>query len=219
MTVHEHHLRITRHARYYTIGSAAAAQDIWIVCHGYSQLAGRFIHNFTVIDRPGRLVVAPEGLHRFYIDPPPRPAAERRVGATWMTREDREQDIADYVDYLDTLVSEFMAQSPDAKLRVLGFSQGSATVLRWVVRATRVPNQLILWAGEVPADVDWSAGARKLARTRIDVVRGNRDESLPQVVLERNLRAFDEVQLSYHLHSFGGAHHLDDEMLRRLASL
>jgi predicted esterase len=219
MTVTEQHLRITRRARYYAIGSVAAAHDIWIVCHGYGQLAGRFIHNFTVIDRPGRLVVAPEGLHRFYIDPPPKPAAERRVGATWMTREDRENDIADYVDYLDTVASEFLAQAPDARLRVLGFSQGSATVLRWVVRATRVPQQLILWAGEVPTDVDWSAGARKLAHARIDVVRGDRDESVPQAALERNLRAFDEVKLSYHLHSFSGGHHLDDEMLRRLASL
>lgn len=219
MSLTEHHIRVTRRARYFTIGGGATAADIWIVCHGYAQLAGRFIHNFTIIDRPGRVIVAPEALHRFYIDPPPKPAAERRVGATWMTREDREQDIADYVDYLDLLVSEFMAQAPEARLRVLGFSQGSATVLRWAVRATRVPHHLILWAGEVPSDVDWTAGARKLARTRIDVVRGDRDESITESVLRRNLRALDDVKLKYHLHSFSGGHHLDDEMLRRLASL
>lgn len=219
MSLTEHHIRITKRARYYTIGASSAASEIWIVCHGYGQLAGRFIHNFTVIDRPGRLIVAPEALHRFYIDPPPKPAAERRVGATWMTREDREHDIADYVDYLDLLVSEFMAQSPAARLRVLGFSQGSATVLRWAVRATRVPHQLILWAGEVPTDVDWNAGARKLATSRIDVVRGDRDESITEAVLRRNLQPLDDVQLTYHLHSFSGGHHLEDEMLRRLASL
>jgi predicted esterase len=219
MNVAEHHLRVARRARYYTIGSGVDADDIWVVCHGYGQLAARFIHNFTVIARAGRLMVAPEALHRFYLDAPPKPAAERRVGATWMTREDRENDIADYVDYLDTLVSELLAQAPQARLRVLGFSQGTATVLRWAVHASRVPKQLILWAGEVPGDVDWNAAGRKLAATRIDVVRGDQDQSITQPLLERNLRAFDEVQLSYHLHSFSGGHHLDDEMLRRLASL
>ena len=219
MSLTEHHLRITKRARYYTIGAGQPADDIWIVCHGYGQLAGRFIHNFTIIDRPGRVIVAPEALHRFYIDPPPRPASQRRVGATWMTREDRENDIADYVDYLDLLASEFLAQAPAARLRVLGFSQSTATVLRWAVRATRVPQHLVLWAGEVPGDVDWMAGARKLARTRIDVVRGDRDESLTEADLRRNLRTLDDVKLAYHLHSFSGGHHLDDEMLRRLASL
>jgi predicted esterase len=219
MSPDEHHIRISKRARYYTLGSVDDAHDIWMVCHGYGQLAGRFIRNFEIIDQPGRMIVAPEGLHRFYIDPPPKPAAERRVGATWMTREDRETDIADYVDYLDTLASEIMARSPQARLRVLGFSQGGATMLRWVVRATRVPDHLMLWAGEVPGDVDWKAGARKLTATRIDVVRGDRDEGIPAALLERNLRALDEVQLTYHLHSFSGGHRLDDELLRRLASL
>lgn len=219
MSINEHHMRTTRRARYYTIGDVTAAHDVWVVCHGYGQLAGKFIRNFLLLDAPGRVIVAPEGLHRFYIDPPPKPAHERRVGATWMTREDRENDIADYVDYLDTLVSDFMAQTPRARLRVLGFSQGSATVLRWAVHATRRPDQLIIWAGEVPGDVDWHAATRKLAGTRIDVVRGDRDEAIPRTGFERNLATLTDVEINYQLHSFSGGHQLDDEMLRRLASL
>src|SRR5687768_9263886 len=127
----EQHIRITRHARYFTLGDAAAANDIWIVCHGYAQLARKFIDNFTPIAQSGRIIVAPEGLHRFYLDPPPAPASQRRVGATWMTRDDRDYDIADYVAYLDVLIAEIMAlAAPRARLRVLGFSQGTATVLR-----------------------------------------------------------------------------------------
>jgi predicted esterase len=217
MKAEAHHIRVVKRARYYTLGSAAGANDVWIVCHGYAQLAGKFIQNFEGIAQPGRFVVAPEGLHRFYLDPPPAPASQRRVGATWMTREDREEDIADYVDYLDLLISEVMAQSPTARLRVLGFSQGSATVLRWAVSATRVPRQLILWAGEVPNDVDWKMGARKLADTRIDAVRGDRDELTLQGALERNLGILSGVGLRYHLHEFGGGHHLDNDVLLQLA--
>jgi predicted esterase len=218
MSAESHHIRVVKRARYYTIGSKSEVADLWLVCHGYGQLAGRFIDNFEAIAAPGRLIVAPEGLHRFYLDAPPTPASERRVGATWMTREDRENDIADYVDYLDTLVSEILARSPHARLRALGFSQGSATVLRWAVRATRVPDHLILWAGEVPTDIDWNMGARKLRGARIDAVRGDRDELTSQNVLQRNLGTLTEVALHYQLHTFSGRHHLDDEMLRRLTN-
>ena len=219
MSVNEHHIRVPKRARYYTIGSTDQTSDIWIVCHGYGQLAGRFITNFECIAAQRRLIVAPEALHRFYLDPPPAPAVQRRVGATWMTREDRETDIADYIDYLDLLISEIVSNAPAARLHVLGFSQGTATILRWVASATRVPDHLIVWAGEVPQDVDWAAAARKLAKTRIDVVHGSRDELTARDGLSRNLRALDEVGLKYHKHEFEGGHRLDDATLVRLANL
>jgi predicted esterase len=214
----EHHIRVAKRARYYTLGTPADAADIWIVCHGYGQLAAKFIDQCACIAEAQRLIVAPEGLHRFYLDPPPAPAAQRRVGATWMTREDRETDIADNVDYLDTLISEVLSHSPAARLRVLGFSQGSATLMRWAVRATRAPHDLIIWAGEVPTDVDWAIGARKLAQTAIVAVRGSRDELTSQSTFERNLRVLDDVGLSYQLYHFEGGHHLDEGTLRRLAN-
>ena len=212
-----HHIRVAKRARYYTMGPQRDAAAIWLVCHGYGQLAVRFIDNFAAIATPDRLIVAPEALHRFYIDPPPAPASDRRVGATWMTREDRESDIADYVDYLDQLASEMLARSPRARLHVLGFSQGSATIMRWAVHASRAPDHLVSWAGEVPTDVDWNMGARKLANTRIDIVCGDRDELTSPKVIQRNIATLTEVGLRYQLHSFSGRHHLDDEMLRRLA--
>lgn len=219
MTPESHHIRVIKRARYYTLGERSSVRDLWIVCHGYGQLAGRFINSFATIAAPGRLIVAPEGLHRFYIDPPPMPAAERRVGATWMTREDRESDIADYIDYLDALTAELLAQHPEARVRALGFSQGSATVLRWAVRATRTPQHIILWAGEVPADVDWAMGARKLRGTRIDAVRGDRDDLTARENFENNLRRLADAGLSYTLHEFSGRHHLDDTLLAQLANL
>jgi predicted esterase len=218
MTIREHYLRVSKTARYYTAGSEEAARDVWIVCHGYGQLAGKFVQHFTGIAEPGRLIVAPEALHRFYLDPPPAPAAQRRVGATWMTREDRLTDIADYIDYLDVLISEVIAQSPAARLRVLGFSQGSATVLRWAVRATRVPDQLILWAGEVPHDVDWKLAARKLAGTSIVAVRGERDELTSQAHFERSLQTLANAGFKFEQRGFAGGHQLDEKLLTDLAA-
>jgi hypothetical protein len=61
-----------------------------LVTHGYGQLAKTFIRRFEPIMDAQTLVVAPEGLSRFYwggFDGP--------VVASWMTREDRLDEIAD----------------------------------------------------------------------------------------------------------------------------
>jgi hypothetical protein len=42
--IHEHHLTVRRTARYHVLGDAAEAiREVWIVCHGYGQLAAEFI--------------------------------------------------------------------------------------------------------------------------------------------------------------------------------
>ena len=88
----EHHLAVSRAARYHTLGEGSAAtQQVWFACHGYAQLAARFLEKLRVLDDARRYLVAPEGLSRFYLTERP---AERRVGASWMTREDRLNEIA-----------------------------------------------------------------------------------------------------------------------------
>ena len=95
----QHHLTISRNVRYATLGEVGdELRQVWFVCHGYGQLAHRFLRSFSALDDGSRLVVAPEGLSRYYVD-----HAERKVGASWMTTEDRLTDIADYVAYLDGL--------------------------------------------------------------------------------------------------------------------
>src|SRR6476620_6163302 len=106
----ERHITVKRTARYYLVGEMSPeVEDVWFACHGYGQLAADFAKEFEVIEDPKRLIVVPEALSRFYI-----PAdsgfhgPDAKIGATWMTREDREVEIADYVAYLDDLYSEIM---------------------------------------------------------------------------------------------------------------
>jgi len=127
----EHHLTVSRTARYFTLGeSPRGVEEVWFACHGYAQLAGRFLEKLRVLEDRQRYVVAPEGLSRFYLTESP---AERRVGASWMTREDRLHEIDDYVRYLDALYREVLGrvEGPAARVTALGFSQGTATVSRW----------------------------------------------------------------------------------------
>src|SRR3954471_1991668 len=104
---------------------SAHVSDLWIVCHGFGQLAREFLASFQSISRPNRLVVAPEALSRFYRSQGTVHTPETPVGATWMTTEDRETEISDYIAYLDTLLGDLLPRiAPQAPVTALGFSQG-----------------------------------------------------------------------------------------------
>ena len=217
----EHHLRVTRTARYVTLGRPhAGLREVWIVCHGQGQLAARFIRHFAPLDDGTRLVVAPEALSRYYLDPPATgPAAERRVGATWMTREDRLSEVNDYVGYLDALHTHVFRQVDRSavRLHVLGFSQGVATVCRWVCAGHALPDDVTLWAGVVPPDLDLLANRRALSGARLTLVVGTRDEfATPDVVAaqEERLRT---AGVPFRTETFDGGHALDSQALLRVA--
>lgn len=204
----EHHLPVARTARYFTLGSADAPRDIWFVCHGYGQLAARFLERFRPIERADRLIVAPEGLSRFYLTDSP---AERRVGASWMTREDRISEIADYIGYLDALYEAVVPAT--APVTVLGFSQGSATACRWVEMTSRRCDRLIVWGGEIPPDVDLA----RLAGTRLTLVYGDRDEYFTPKIVTATQERLRNGPVDYALVPFDGGHEIDEGTLQRLA--
>ena len=85
------HIAVTRTARYYQIGTASnLVRDVWIVCHGFSQLAADFAVPFQSLDDDSRLILVPEGLSRFYLDTRPGQSGSSQVGGLWMTREGRD---------------------------------------------------------------------------------------------------------------------------------
>jgi predicted esterase len=214
----EHRLTTERSARVYTLGDPTAA-DAWIVLHGYGNLAGRFIGQFASIASAHRVVVAPEALNRFYLDAP-RPggpsAEERRVGTTWMTREDRDAEIKDYVAYLDRVRSDIVPHAQ--RLTVLGFSQGVATACRWVALGSAAVHRLILWAGPVPADLDLSRLAARVQGVSVEVVLGSRDEFAASRKLDDELAVLHEAGVPHRVVRFDGGHTIDQTVLARLAA-
>ena len=49
-------------------GGGGVVRSVWLVLHGYRQLADRFVARFEPVASPERLIMAPEGLNRFYLD-------------------------------------------------------------------------------------------------------------------------------------------------------
>jgi predicted esterase len=212
----EHHIGVTRTARYFTLGESSVAVEVWFACHGYAQLAGRFLEKLRALEEGRRYLVAPEGLSRFYLTESP---AERRVGATWMTRDDRLHEIDDYVRYLDVLYREVLGRvaGPAVRVTALGFSQGAATVSRWAALGQSRIDHVILWGGELPPDLDLAAARDRLRDVRFTLVYGQGDEYITRKVADGMAARLREHDIAHEVHAFDGGHELDDAVLRRLA--
>ena len=79
----EHNIKIEKTARYYSLGDFnEKTEAVWIVCHGYAQLASDFIKDFEPLANETTVIIAPEALSRFYTK-----GFFGKVGATWMTKE------------------------------------------------------------------------------------------------------------------------------------
>lgn len=219
--IREHHLRVERTARYAMLGEPGpAVRELWIACHGYGQLAARFLRPFEAVADPARVVAAPEALSRFYVDPPASvaDAARRRVGATWMTREDREAEIADYVSYVERLHDLLRAECPAATVTAFGFSQGAATIARWVALGRVAVRHLVLWGGAPPPDLELERLRERLSDARVTIVAGAHDETVAASDLDSAGERLRAAGIACEVLRFAGGHVLDSGTLRRLAA-
>ncbi|WP_045687539.1 alpha/beta hydrolase [Hymenobacter sp. AT01-02] len=218
MAAQEHHFSVTRTARYYQLGElSAATKRVWFVCHGYGQLAAYFIRHFahlTVAD-PELVVIAPEGLSRFYLQ-----GTGGRVGASWMTKEDRLTEIEDYVAYLNQLTTATLPlAAATVQVTVLGFSQGAATVGCWLAHASFRPAHLVLWAGAFPPDMEPFTASRLLEQLPVTLVCGTDDAYVSTTDLEQQYAYLSKVGATPIVIRFSGSHTLDADVLLRLQAM
>jgi predicted esterase len=217
----ERHLTVTRTARYQQLGEiSATTRQLWLVAHGYGQLAEYFIRHFAHLhtaDPTGTVIVAPEGLSRFYLT-----GTSGRVGAAWMTRADRLAEIDDQNRYLSQLLAQLLTQCPiGVRVTILGFSQGTATVSRWLTRnaVTWRPHQLVLWAGDFPADIDDVAARQLLVQLPVTLISGNQDEYVPADKLQEQADTLQQQGARVATLQFEGGHTLNREVLYQLHAI
>lgn len=209
--VEERHITVPRTARYHVLGDPSTAQELRLVLHGYGQLARYFLRHFEGLGN-GRLIVAPEGLSRYYTD-----AGHTRVGATWMTREDRGNEITDHVNYLDRLCAELIRiAGRSLPVHVLGFSQGVATAARWTTLGHTTPASLVLWGGQLPPDLPSGVLGERWASTPVTLVHGAQDELVPKAVMATAHQRLLSEGVACKLVEHPGGHALDRTLLHQL---
>lgn len=149
-------------------------KSVWLIAHGYGHLASYFINKLKPISNSENLIIVPEGLHRYYLN-----GISGRVGASWMTKEERESDIEDYCTYLDKVYQTYILPlGKDVVINAMGFSQGGATICRWAAKTQYRIDNLIVWGSVIPDDMKWESVLDKINYCNWFYVAGDKDEYL-----------------------------------------
>lgn len=199
-------------ARYYKLGRIdESTTQVWWVLHGYGQLAQYFVQKFRPLSEKGVCIIAPEGLSKFYLA-----GNTGRVGATWMTRENRLAEIENYTNYLDSILT---IERPPSHLTttLLGFSQGAATAVRWAMNGNLNFHRLVLWAGLFPPDMDFEKGAHLLQQKEVIEVLGKHDEFITKEKIHEMHDLNTRLHLTPTIIEFEGKHELDGGVIEKIA--
>ncbi|HEU5292575.1 MAG TPA: alpha/beta hydrolase [Cyclobacteriaceae bacterium] len=206
-------------ARYFRLGEInPQTKAVWFVLHGYGHLAQYFIAKFKSLESHGVCVIAPEGLSRFYLEDvnTRNQTGNNRVGATWMTRENRLMDIENYLSFLDTV---YQAEIGNRSLPVtiLGFSQGAATASRWSVQSNIKYERLILWSGIFPNDMDFEKSKEVLKAKQVVQVYGSKDPFLNDARIGEMKDLAQKLGVTTPPIVFDGGHEIHEQMLIKFA--
>ncbi|MCO5231890.1 MAG: hypothetical protein M9958_12135 [Chitinophagales bacterium] len=206
----EHSLNITRTARIYTLGELSSSTEyIWIVLHGYGMLAKYFIQKFDQLDLNKNFIVAPEGLSRFY-----NSDMSGRVGASWMTSEDRINEIENYIQYLDIAFQNIIpATFQNKKIIGLGFSQGVSTLFRWANQSSIYFHQLIAWAGSIPIE---TIENYQLKSSPLKIYYSQEDTFISIEQINKYLSLLKNNNIAFTYHEYVGGHKLIKEEICHL---
>ena len=209
------HINVTKRARYYQIGEAnSSIKKVWMVFHGYAMLSEFFIKKFEILNDGETLIIAPEALNRFYIT-----EDFSRVGASWMTKLERENDIIENNQYIESLfqkVAKDIGHS-NFQLNVLGFSQGSATACRWIFSSNNKANNFIVWAGDIPKDRLTEENRSKWNSLSIFLVFGTKDPLITTDLSLKFQKRISEYKLNFDIVEYDGDHRIFPEVLKEVS--
>ena len=203
MKIKEQFLKVEKTARYYSNLPENKISNLYFVIHGYAQLASEFISEFEFLQDGSSMIIAPEGLSRFY--------SRNRIGASWMTREDRVNEINDYISYLDKLFEELKNKHDlsGSKNCLLGFSQGVHTAVRWFISGKPHFDKLILCSSDFPSDADFKQLNNRLETSELFLISGSRDDVLSRSTFTESAGLLGKNNTPFKEIIFDGKHEIN----------
>ena len=205
------YIKTTKTARYFILGASnKLIKNVLFVFHGYGQLAEEFVKHFELIADDQSLIVAPEAMNKFYVR-----GFTGKIGATWMTKEDRKTEIKDYINMIDNVYREISEITDLTKVRinVLGFSQGGHTAVRWLSEKQPPVNSLILWGSGMPRDTNYKLNLTYWNSIKINLAVGNKDRFITEEKLNEELTFINEQKINCKLIKYNGSHLINSENL------
>ena len=202
-----HRISTPRTARLLQIGQLnSSTRLVWIAAHGYGMDIERFAEKFSGLPEQ-HAVLCPEGLSRFYWG-----GFTGRPAASWMTSTERLYEIEDFCNWLDQVYELTLKACPQAKLIAFGFSQGSATIMRWLHARQHPYFRIVLWSGAPPEDITYDPA--QFPAGKLIAYWGDADQLVPKATA---MQRFEEVALPFAINTFTGGHRIEQEPLLTLA--
>ena len=209
-------ISISKTGKYSQIGKCSKKiNNVWIVLHGYGMLSEYFVKKFECIINETTLVIAPEATNRFYLRD-----NYTRVGASWITKLDREQEIRDNILFLDKLFSIIKKEigHDNFKLNTLGFSQGGPALVRWLMSNKLNTNSLILWGSDIPKDSLVIENKSRWNSMNLKIVIGKNDEYINEEKKQEFVGVVKSYVLKYELIEYEGSHKIIEEELKKITN-
>ncbi|MBS1514550.1 MAG: dienelactone hydrolase family protein [Bacteroidetes bacterium] len=215
MEIISKNIQVTKTARYFlSKENFENVTTVMFVLHGYGMPAAKFLEEFSSLDNNSTLIVAPEGLSRFYTK-----GFYGNIGASWMTKEDRDFEISDYVNYLDEVYTEVLSKLKQTeKIIILGFSQGGATAARWAASGKSKTDVLIIHSSDIPKDTDFEKLKVKNEFMKIFCLYGNEDKEIRKENFENSVKLLKENEIQFEYNGFNGGHEVSIDSIQKIIS-
>lgn len=184
--------------RFFTLGNPKCKKLLYVI-HGYGQLPEYFIQKFHVFSDE-YFIVAPEGLSHYYLE-----GVSGRVGASWMTKEDRLRDIENINHYLSQVHKKITDNQDFEEIFVLGFSQGVPVAVRWICSENLPIKKILLCSGMLPPELTQNQ-LNYLKQTEIHYFTGLSDPFRDEGLIQEFYALVEGYQLTLNIHEFEGVH-------------
>jgi predicted esterase len=204
-----HWIPVAQEQRVDSLGTLSdATKHVWVGLHGYGQLVQFFARHFRSLATEERAFVFPQGPHKFYLN-----GVHGRVGASWMTKDERLVDITNQRLYLGFVFQWIKQQAPKATIHCVAFSQGVATIMRCIGHPDVQPSSILAWAGSWPPDLDETNRAA-LEELRFKACFGTRDEYIT-TEKQQEMRGYylEKYNFEPSVSVYEGGHSFDVEKL------
>ncbi|HVW12078.1 MAG TPA: hypothetical protein VHC90_26045 [Bryobacteraceae bacterium] len=196
----ERSIAVATHGRYLAVApTTPGPAPILAGFHGYAEDAGMQLARLRSLPGSERcLIVSLQGLHSFYN------RRTNEVVASWMTKQNREEAIADNIAYVKTCLDAVAAEWATAPVAVFaGFSQGVAMAFRAAVHFPHRVAGVIAVGGDVPPELSPDA-LRAIPRAL--VARGSGDSLYSDAQFFRDEKTLREAGTNVHSLPFTGGH-------------
>lgn len=187
-------------------------KNVWVVFHGIGYLSRYFLKYFNELNPEENYIIAPQAPSKYYLND-----MYRHVGASWLTKEDTNQETDNLIQYIDAVLR---AESIPAhcQLIIFGFSQGVSIATRWVAQKKILCSKLILYAGGLPKELNPQDFEHlTVNKTEVTTILGTKDVYItPDRLIEEEEKARRLFKGTANTIRFKGGHEVKKEIINSL---